>query len=198
VFEIRKRIPKGRFRTAGCNIENQGVSLGKLPAEGVSSVSGHRSRDGRPRLEEGGRERGVGRRRGGGRRRRSHCCRAELTGEGRSGAMVRGFQIREHRKRDKEMASPSLTLAWPGASPRGSRHGRRPWTSAVRVARALGSPKMLGNWTGRERKGRGAHQREELGQRRLGLARWRSVNRGGAPATALGACARKLRWRGAE
>jgi hypothetical protein len=75
-------------------------------------------RIGRPRLDGRGRERNS-RRRVGRTRRRCHCRRWKLAGVAQTGAMVHGFQNREHRGDAGRKANSPRNKIQPRDGPRG-------------------------------------------------------------------------------
>jgi len=145
-----------------------GVSLTKIAPEGVRGALGRQSRDGQPRLEEG-----KGKGGGGGRNRAKaaarHGLRPKLAGVERPGAMVLGFPLREHREKERMKTSLSKAFARPGRRPRGTLHGRRPWSSPEHAANTDERFDSREKRSRMKRRKRETHQREEVGEK--GLAR---------------------------
>ena len=153
MFKRRKRVPARRFGPRVVSKETQGL-FKKISIRRGMGISWPLDRRWSARIRQKGEREGAGGRRGGGRRRRAMNGGEKVAGVGGYGATVRGFQLRKHREIEEGEANPPMTSTRPGRGPRDTLHGRRPWSSPVSVARALGSPETLGKRTRRERERR--------------------------------------------
>ena len=138
-------LEKSSSRGLRARNQDSGGLFNKMDPEGISDTQGRWIVDERAWLKEK-KEKGNKKREGGGdacypkgkrTRQRSHGFRPKLAGVIHPTTTVRGFWFREHCEKEEIVVSPLMLSAWPGVRPRGTLHGRRPWSSSELTARGL-------------------------------------------------------------